>query len=545
MRLLRQPLIIGYILTGILVGPAALGLIHSEDAVEVLGKFGIVLLLFIVGLGLNPRFIRELGKVAFIAGVGQMLFSTTAGFFLIRAMGFDATTALYLSVALAFSSTIIILKLFTDKKEQNKLHGRIAIGFLLVQDLFATVALVLATAAGNGQGMETGQLLELLGKGAAVGLGLLVLTFFVVRRATNFLASSQETLFIFSVAWGFGAAALFYKIGLSLEVGALFGGVALASMPYAADVSAKLRPLRDFFIVAFFIALGAGLELTHIGGQWGSAILLSLFVLVGKPLVVMVIMGMLGYTKKVSFKVALAVAQISEFSLILLLIGVQNGQLSDDAMALATLVALITFALSSYLIIYSDKLYDWTERYLTLFERRKVKYEQEHGEQFEAVLLGYRKGGHEFARLLRRMKKKYVVIDYDPEVINELERTGKDYLYGDAMDADLLEEAGVEHAKIIIITITNEETVEFVLTKLQALNPDAAVICVADTLEAAARFYSLGASYVMVLHSLSSKYLSDILSKGLTPSELKRRREKHFEYIRTHSTGELPHEEQK
>lgn len=493
-----------------------LGVVQSAETIETLGKFGIALLLFIVGLGLNPRVVRELGKVSFIAGIGQVVVTTGLALFMMRVLGYSGAPALYVSIALAFSSTIVVLKLLSDKKEQNQLHGRIAVGFLLVQDLIATFALIGAAAAGTTGGVSAMDILVLVGKGLLVAAGLILATYYLIRPATNFLAKSQELLFIFALAWGLGAGALFYKIGFSLEVGALFGGVALATMPYAADIGSRLRPLRDFFVVVFFIALGAGLDLSHLRSQWTYALLLSVFVLFAKPLIVMVLMGVLGYTKKTSFKTGLAIGQISEFSIIFLIVGASSGQISHELVGLLTIVGLITFAMSSYMVIYADKLYAWFERYLSLFERRKVKYEQEHHHKFDAILLGYRKGGHEFAKILSQTHKKYIVIDYDPEVIDQLERTGKNYLYGDITDVNLLEEAGLGYAKIVIMTISDIATTEFILKKLQSIDSHAVMICTADTTTTAAHFYELGASYVMVPHTIGSEQLSHFwISTGL------------------------------
>ena len=319
MRALKQPLIIGYILIGLLVGPSVLGIVESAESIELLGNFGIALLLFIVGLGLNPKVIKEVGKVSLLTGLGQVIFTSAIGFWITTILGYDVMTAFYIAVALTFSSTIIILKLLTDKKEQNKLYGKIAIGFLLVQDVVATFALVIASASGQGE-LNAQEVLLLAAKGIGLVALTLVVSSQVVRRLSTFLARSQELLFLFAIAWGFGIGTLFYEAGFSLEVGALLAGVALASMPYAQEIGSRLRPLRDFFIVVFFIALGAKLNIDNLSGIIWQAVGLSAFVLIGNPIIVMTIMGVLGYKRKTSFNAGLAVAQISEFSLIFMLL---------------------------------------------------------------------------------------------------------------------------------------------------------------------------------------------------------------------------------
>lgn len=534
MRALKQPLIIGHILIGLIVGPAVLGIVDSPEAIELLGNFGIALLLFIVGLGLNPKVIKEVGKVSLLTGLGQVIFTSAIGFWVTTLLGYDPMAAFYIAVALTFSSTIIILKLLTDKKEQNKLYGKIAIGFLLVQDIVATFALVIASA--SGQGNLNVQDIALL---AIKGIGLAVATFLVanlvVRRLSGFLARSQEMLFLFAIAWGFGIGTLFYESGFSLEVGALLAGVALASMPYAQEIGSRLRPLRDFFVVVFFIALGAKLNIDNLGDIVWQAIGLSAFVLIGNPIIVMSIMGLLGYTKKTGFNAGLAVAQISEFSLIFILLGQKNGQINESVVTLVTLIGVITIALSSYMIIYSESLYKRLEPLLRIFERKNTKSELEVRKQHDAVLFGYRHGGSEFVRVFKSLTKRYVVVDYDPEAIERMEQHGIPYFYGDATDLEMLEEVDLSHAKLIVSNLTDHQTNALLLTHLEQVNPHAVAICHADTIQEAAELYGLGASYVMMPHYIGTEKITSFIRKsGMKKSEFNKFRSKHLEYLQNH-----------
>lgn len=534
MRLIRQPLIIGHIFTGILVGPSVFGFVQSPETVEVLGGFGIALLLFIVGLGLNPKEIKEVGRVSLLTGVGQVVFTSSLGFLVVRLLGYSSVSAFYIAVALTFSSTIIILKLLSDKKEQNKLFGKISIGFLLVQDLIASIALLVAAAMGQG-GLSYEQLLLLAIKGLGIFVAVYALTNLVLKRMTTFLTRSQEMLFLFAIAWGLGIAALSFELGFSLEVGALLAGITLSTMPYAQEISSRLRPLRDFFIIVFFVSLGAKLDLVGIGPVIWQAIGLSLFVLFGNPLIVMIIMGLLGYTKKTSFKAGLTVAQISEFSIIFMLLGQRHGQVDAQAVTLVTIIGIITIAVSSYMIIYSDRLYSLFENYLSLFERRKTKNEQVKHHNYDAVLFGYLRGGAEFIKVFRGITSKYIVIDYDPDAIDQLERHDIPYLYGDATDIELLEEAGLDKAKLVVSTITDHDTNVFLVQLLEKTNPGVVVICHADSVSQAAKLYELGASYVVMPHFIGTEKIGSMLkSTGLKKTEFKKYRDKHLAYLQTH-----------
>ncbi len=303
MRLLKQPLIIGHILTGLIVGPLALGLIQSIEIFTLFGEMGIAILLFTVGLNLNPGVIKEFGMVSVITGLGQVTFTAIVGYLISAAVGFPPLTSLYLGIALSFSSTIIILKLITDKGDLESLYAKISIGFLLVQDLIA-IMLLFAIPLLSAETSPSNIIFLLLR-----GLALLLAVYFGARllmpKLNNFLSQSLELLFIFAIAWGTGVAALFQSVGFSIESGALIAGVALSTLPSRHEISARLMPLRDFFIVLFFILLGSQMQIANIGSNILIALILSVLVLVGNPLILMAIMGLSGYKKRPAFRLVL------------------------------------------------------------------------------------------------------------------------------------------------------------------------------------------------------------------------------------------------
>ena len=360
MKLLKQPLIIGHIFTGLLLGPYLLNAINSPDQINELSSFGITLLLFIIGLGLNPRVIREIGKAAIIIGLGQVIFTALFGYAISNLLGFTPKESFYIAIALTMSSTIIALKIISDKRDTPQLYAKITTGILLVQDLVATMLLIAVAGMGSGS-LPLPELSRTLGWAILLGVGVYCAGTYLLPRIEKFISDSQEYLFIFSVAWGFGIASLFSMAGLSIEVGALFAGVALAAQPYAQQMSSRLKPLRDFFIIIFFIVLGARLEFTNPGALLLPGVSLALFVLFGNPLIIMIIMGFLGYTKKTSFRAGLNLAQISEFSLVLILLALEYNQISQEIVSVVTIVGLITIAGSTYMMLYDNKLYSVLE----------------------------------------------------------------------------------------------------------------------------------------------------------------------------------------
>lgn len=534
MRLIRQPLIIGYILTGLIVGPAILNIASNHETIEVFSSIGISLLLFIIGLGLNPRVIREVGKVTLITGSLQIFLVTLIGFAAGRSFGFGKTESLFIGLALSFSSTIIILKLLSDRKEQNRLYGKITIGILLVQDIVAAFALVMATARSEGA-FSLSQLITLGAKGVLVGVPLYLIATYALPKMNKLVAGSQEFLFLFAIGWGFGIAALFQQLGFSLEVGALIAGVALATLPYSQEIASRLRPLRDFFVVIFFIALGTQLSFNNFGALWLPVVVFSIIVMIIKPFVVMTIMGVLGYTRNTSFKTSGALAQISEFSLVFVILGSTQGIIRADIVNIITIVALITIATSSYAITYSNQIYNLLEKQLVMFERRKTHSEREKTKVYDMVLFGYNKGGNEFIRTMEHMKKRSVVVDYDPEVIDILERKRIPYLYGDVTDLELLDEVNLANAKLVVSTVSDHETNIFLANYLEKVNNDAVFVCAAETAEQASELYEQGTSYVMMPHYIGSEKISTFIkNKGMSKTEFKKFREKHLAYLQTH-----------
>lgn len=535
MRLIHQPLIIGHILTGIIVGPTILHLIKSPATITTFSDIGIALLLFIIGLGLNPRIIREVGKVAAITGLVQVGITTIFGWAIARLFGLPGQAALLVGLALAFSSTIIILKLLNDKKEQSRLYGKIAIGLLLVQDLLAMLALLFVTAQRSNHGLSFHQLAILLAKGLLIAVPLFLLSNKLLPRLHKLVAGSQEFLFLFGIGWGFGTAALFAKAGFSIEIGALLAGVSLASLPYAQEMSSRLRPLRDFFIIVFFISLGTRLNFRSIDHYLFLIIVSSLVVIILKPLIVMTVMGLMRYTKRSSFKTAITTSQVSEFSLVLILVANSQGLLSDSLVSSLTFIALVTIAISTYLIMYSDRLYNLFERRLSLFERRTTHFEHESRHHYDLVLFGYAKGGHEFMKVFKSLKKRFVVVDYDPDVIELLDHQKIDYLYGDVMDIELLEETGLDKTKLVVSTISEHQANLFLLHLLEKINKNCLIILHAETVDEALELYELGATYVILPHHLGSEKIGAFIRRnGLKRSGYRDYREKHLAYLRLH-----------
>ncbi len=534
MRILKQPLVVGYIFTGILIGPQFFDLLHTKDYIELFSKIGITILLFIVGLNLSPRVIKEVGKVSVIGGLGQIFLTAVIGWGISVLLGIDTLQSLYIGIALSFSSTIIILKLLSDKGDLQKLSGKISIGFLLIQDLVAIAILMFVSSFTVTNTPDvTSLLLLIFAKALAVFFVLYLISYYILPKAVHYMASSQELLFLFSITWGLGLASVFYLLGFSVEVGALVAGVALSFTPFADGIASRLKPLRDFFIVLFFILLGSEMVLGTISQIFFPAIVLSLFVLIGKPLIVFLLMNLLGYKTRPSFQTSVNLAQISEFSLILATLGLTAGHLDKEIVSLITLTALITIAGSTYLVLYSDSIYPRIEKLLKSLEYNKNKKamavdEEEH----DLILFGFDNVGHDFIEAFSKLEKNYVVVDLNPALIQQMEELQVPYKYGDAQDAEFLDELNLKKIKLCVSTIPEFKVNSLLLKKIRHANSEAIVIVRSHEAFEAKELYKLGATYVVMPHYLGAKYATSMISRlGLDAKGFEEEREKHLAHV--------------
>lgn len=531
MRLLRQPLIVGHILTGLIAGPLLFGFVQSQETLELLGKFGVAILLYTVGLHLSPDIIRRFGRVSMLTGVGQVVFTSLAGYVIGIGFGFPPLTSFYVALALSFSSTIVILKLLADKGDLEVLYAKIAIGFLLVQDLIA-VLFLLGVPLFSAEGFAVSGILRFVLTGALL-LGFVWMASRVfVSRASDFLSQSRELLFLFAITWGVGIAALFQAFGFSLESGALIAGVALASLPARHEISARLMPLRDFFIVMFFILLGSQMRFADLSGLLPVAAAFSLLVLVGSPLILMAIMGFLGYRKKTSLQTSLAIAQVSEFSFILIALGVSLGHLAPEILSLVTMVGLITIFASSYLILYSDTIYKRISKYLSVFERADAHEERTHRTSPLVMLFGCNRLGYDFLQTLKESERDFLVVDYDPENVQALVRQGVAAEFGDAGDFDFLDSLDFSKVELVVSTIPDAEINALIHRMAKEKSPDAAVLVVAHKVGDALAHYEEGVDYVILPHFLGGERAAELAGKYHNDKEkYEHLRKRHIEHL--------------
>jgi Kef-type K+ transport system membrane component KefB len=471
---LRQPLIAAYIVVGIAAGPAGMGWVGGGGEIELLAQIGVTVLLFVVGLKLDIHIVRHIGPVSLGAGIGQIVFTFLVGYLLCEALGMDALTALYVAAALTFSSTIILIKLLSDRRELDSLHGRIVVGVLIVQDIVAVAAMTLLSSAPAAAGgiLEMGSWLALkLLVAAAVVFALMR---YVLPPLLERLARSQELLMLFAVAWGIALAAVGEHMGFSKEVGAFLAGFSLASTPFREALSARLATLRDFLLLFFFIDLGAKLQIAALGAHVLTAAVLSVFVLFVKPLIVLAIMGGMGYRKRTSFLTAVPLAQVSEFSIVLLALGMSLDHIDETTLSIVTLVALVTITASTYMILFLQPLYTWFSPWLSFFERRapsrELEVERTRKEDMapEILVFGAGRFGRRLIEQLTKRRLRVLAIDFDPENVRALRGRHLHVRFGDAEDPQFAGTLPLNKVRWVVSTLPEQDANRSLVQTLRA-----------------------------------------------------------------------------
>ncbi|MEK7084042.1 MAG: cation:proton antiporter [Patescibacteria group bacterium] len=414
MRLLRQPLVVAYLIAGLIAGPFFLNLTHEGDALfQSFAQFGIVLLLFIIGLNLNVEYIKTMGRHAFVGGTVQFIATAGTGWIVMRLFHIAPLPSIFIAIALTFSSTVIITKLLSEKKDLDTVYGRFSVGLLILQDIIAILLLVLLTSITDGGNIPM-EILRLSLFGLLIGVLLYTLSRFVLPRVMAHIAASGELLFLFTIAWCFGIASVVWKLGFGAEIGAVIAGLSLGSTPYQREIVSKVKPLRDFFIVIFFIVLGSELHSGFTREAVAPAIVLSLFVLIIDPFILYGVMRWLGYTRRNAFLAGITAAQVSEFGFILMFQANELGLVGESEMTIVTITALITIIISSYCITHNESLYHLIRPILERLGPDYAHNEERVKETYDAWVIGYHRMGWKVCDALAEKGISYAVVDYNP-----------------------------------------------------------------------------------------------------------------------------------
>jgi len=507
-KLIKQPLIPAYIITGILLTPI-FGLITDVSFITTLSEIGIAFLLFMVGLEMDLRKLRDVGPMAGFIGVLQILMTFIATFMFALLMGSKQIEAIYLGAIITFSSTMVVVKLLSDRKELETLHGRIIIGILLIQDIFAVIALLVINAVGN---LTSTNIVVTLGVAFGLILVAALSSKYIFPSMFKFVAKSQELLLLTALAICFIFSVVLASVGFSISIGAFIAGVTLATLPYNVEIISKIKSLRDFFAIIFFVSLGMELIFSSIENIIIPALIWLGFLLIVKPFIIMFLCAFFGYRKRTGFYTALGLAQVSEFALIIVAKGLSLGHISEDIFSIVIIMALISITTTSYFVHYDHFMYKKVAKFLGFFDKfndnKQEMPEFPKKKKYDTILCGHNRIGYSIAASIKKMNRSLLVIDFNPEVIKSLIQRKIHCIYGDVGDSELLERLPIKDAKLIISTVPEKSEVLLLIKKARRVNKDILIYVTANQIEEALDYYDAGADYVILPHFLGGEKAS-------------------------------------
>jgi Kef-type K+ transport system membrane component KefB len=531
---LKQPLILAYLLAGVAIGPTmGLHLVHDEASIHTVAEIGLILLLFIIGLEIDLKKLAAAGKSVVLTGVLQFPLSVALGLGFFALLGplvsGEGYALLYLAICAAISSTMIAVKLLYDKFELDTLPGRITLGVLVFQDIWAIIVLAIQP---NLLDPRIGPLLGSLGKGILLVAATLLASRYILPRLFRSVAKSPELLLVAALAWCFAVCAGASAAGLSREMGALIAGVSISTFPYNLDVVAKVVSIRDFFVTLFFVALGMQIPMPTTG-VIALAAAASLFLVASRFLVIFPILYFLKLGHRASLLPAINLAQLSEFSIVIASLGLSYRHIDADTVSALIFAFAFTSTASTYLIGFSNQIYKPISRLLARLGLRDLdsctvaEGQPDHTEKSIIVLGFFREASsllHEFERCetdqgRHPLLDNLLVIDFNPQVREELTRRGIACLYGDVANMDTLHHAHIHDAELVISTIpdailkgTNNSRI---LKQARRLCPNARVIVTADRISQALELYAEGADYIFLPRLQSARELAAIIEDSL------------------------------
>jgi len=529
-RKLRQPVLLAYIVTGLVLGPVMLGIVGETQTLTLMSELGLGFLLFLVGIEMNLEEISELLKPISIIAVGQTILQTLLAFVVPLALGFGFFETTIIALCTVFGATPVIVKILTEKDELQSLPGKLDVGVLVLQDIYLILIVALIT---SGSLTQPDQILVTLGKIvgliAAIGVFSMFISRHILKDVFRRIADNRHAFFIHSVAWAFLLISISEFLGLSVEVGAFLAGLGLGQLPYREEIKERMRPLTDFFMVIFFSTLGLTLTVDNLTAYWMEALIASGVMMVGNFLIMFYLIDRMKFTPRTSFIGSINMTQVSEFSLVVGALAVQQEYIGNDILGYISVMALITIGTSTYLINYNKEIYQKVEHLLEKFESEEKKDIEVQGFKDHAVIVGYDDSAEKICRKLGK-EHDILVIDKDPRNTQKLSESPYEYIYGDFKHGEIREGARIRDAKFII-SFVDEKAINIQI--LEDEEGDAVKIVSADDFQDATEFYDLGADYVILENLLAGNRVGEYLELYLEDKKLfKKEVKSEIEHIR-------------
>jgi Kef-type K+ transport system membrane component KefB len=530
----RQPLILAYLIAGFFIGPFGMGWVKSQESIQIISELGLIFMLFMIGLEIDLKKIVRAGRVILFAAGGQLIGGCILGalFFvgIGLSMGGGGFDALYLCIACALSSTVIIVKVLYEKRELDTLPGRITLGVLVLQDIFAILFLAVQPSLAD---LQVSVILLSIARVVALVVTALALSRYVLPPLFHQIARRPELVLLGALAWCFLIGEIAELLHLSREMGSLVAGVSISTFPYALDVTAKVTTLRDFFITLFFVALGMTIPIPNLS-VIGLALIIAAFTVVSRVVTTFTPLYFLKQGLRASLLPAINLAQISEFSLVVIQTGITAGHIKTQTASAASFAFVILAVLSTFVMMRSDQIVRLAIGPLKRIGLRDLDHshadegdeEGGHGEGRRILILGFFRAASALLSEIERQNPGLLdqigVVDFNPVVFQTLKGRGVHVTYGDISNVDTLVHAGVGKAEIIILSVpdsllkgaNNEKLVRHV----RSLNTTAKIVSTADLLSDVQDQYAAGADYVVVTRLSDAHELFNVIEaadKGL------------------------------
>lgn len=518
---LRLPLLIAYLTGGLLIAFWGVFDVRTSQALSFLPEIGLAFLLFLVGMELDFREIKSFGKPIIISATLHTLITTVLGTFIAQSFNFSLIESIYLGAGLAFSSTIVVLKLLTEKKDLSSLYGKLSLGILLLEDLLAVVILLgLTSTTQSGLGLSSAVVVIVFMGKALILLSLaLFLNHYILGTIFKAVSESQELLFLTALAWCFIYVTFALSMGFSVVIGAFLAGIALANSPYHFQIEGKVKPMRDFFVALFFVYLGTKVNFSQIDQTWPIIIIFSAYTLLVKPTIFLLLLGSFGFRKHTLFQSSITLSQISEFSLIIILVGFEQGLVGNTALTVIATSALVSIIISSLMIVNSKKIYKLVSPFMTFFERQRNYHtlEERKNNDIEdhVVLIGSHQVGEYIVKFLEKENMPFLILDFNPFQVEKLLDAKKPIIFGDMGDPEVLDILALNKARLIISTVPDLEDNKLLIEAVKGRNSSIPIIVRSDSLKDAKKLYKEGATFVYLPDIVSGEFLVEMLEKHL------------------------------
>ena len=515
-RRLKQPVLLAYLITGLVLGPVLFNVVNETSTITLMSELGLGFLLFLVGLELNLDEIKDLLKPISVIAVGQTILQTALAFVVPLWLGFGLFETFIIALCTVFGATPVIVKILSEKDELSSLPGKLDVGVLVLQDIYLILIVALIN---SGTLTQPDQILFTLGKIvgliAVIGLISLLSSRYLLDDVFKRIADNSHAFFIHAIAWAFLFISTAEYLGLSVEVGAFLAGLGLGQIPYRDEIKERIRPLTDFFMVIFFSTLGLTLSIDNLTAYWLEATVASVILMIGNFLIMFYLIDKMNFTPRTSFIGSINLTQVSEFSLVVGALAVQQDYIGRDILGYISLMALMTIATSTYLINYNKEIYQKIEHLLERFEAEEKKDVEIKKLEDHAVILGYTETAEKICKILDK-DHDVLVIDKNPDNTDKLARSPYEYIYGDFKHGEIREGANLEKAEFII-SFSDEMKVNM---KAIEEKGDGIRIVSADSTDAASELYDLGADYVVIENLLAGNRLREYVEIYLEDKKL-------------------------